>query len=607
MSLIHFADMRFLPKYQFGPLPLPGLLGVTSLQATGMPALPLTGPRAQAPDPRCPDGGHWNETTQSCLPNENASGSDFVSAGVNAIDNELLRGGNMFALAGQAGIGMANAPGWKPDVGLGAAGGFLSGAASGGLLGGIFGAGAGFLQTAQNRTNYETLRDLYEKQKIRNKTVGANYGYYAQFGGQTPQAAPTQTELGEVVLFPDNALPNVLASKRHKHMDDDEITDMLPDGSYVFSDDKSMRFDARAVGKELLGVGLSHYDERGSHGGEKMFMSDVLPKRGKMTFAEAAKRIRGKIKTTGNRNDILDIATDSDNLDTRVPYLLKLVQMQDDKNVSEGRGASAQVPMIDKKQYGDEPFAQVPYGEPGSRAFTTAMSMLPEREVGVPHPELDQFLKSQNISGKTFKDRVINFQKEYGLSPDGIVGSGTIGVADFVADRGRYLDAIHAVESRGVGDYRALNPNTGAVGRYQFVPGARLRAENFPKHMKGRKGVIKQEELMKAVTGVKDMTEFRNSDEAQEQYMRYYSDNVLLPDAIKAKRVSKTKLPLSDVIALVHFQGYNNAVKLAKNPKGKVLNSKNNLTAEQYLEKYRKNLGDHVIKRRETGGWIIVE
>lgn len=371
-----------IPFFQFGPLPVPMIGGVMPAyhafnSATNMPLspLPMASPgvyRDETPvelpkppgvqlDLKCPDGGTWNKTAQMCIPKDPKFG-DYAEAAYNTVDNELLRGGALFNFAGQSALGAANAPGWRPDAGLGAAGGFFTGAASGGILGGLIGAGAGFLQTAQNRTNYENLQELYNRQRIRNKTVGANYGYYAQFGGETQQqATPTQTEWGEVVLFPDNALPNVMARELHKHMDDDDITDMLPEGSYVFSNDKTMKFDVRDIREELLGLGMSYYNEQGNEGADEMEMGDVLPKRGKLTFAEAAKSIRQKIKTTGNRNDLMDIATDSDNLETRVPYLMKLVQMQDEKNIRAGRTADAQVPMykwggrIGKAQMGTYP------------------------------------------------------------------------------------------------------------------------------------------------------------------------------------------------------------------------------------------------------------
>lgn len=1115
-------------------------------------------------DPRCPNGGHWNETAQMCVPdlNSEAGFSDYASAAYNTVNSEIQRGGPMFSLLGQATTGMANAPGFKPNVGLGVAGGAFSGLASGGLLGGIIGAGAGFLSSAKQRTEYENLRDLYERQRFNNKKISANQGYYAQFGGETPGTTPAQTEKGEIVLFPDNTLPDVMATKYHKNMKDDKITDMLPDGSYIFSNDKTMKFNVKDVEEKILGYGMSYYDEQGNYKTEEMEMEDFLPKSGKMTFAEAAEVLRKTIKTTGRRNDLFDIATDSENLETRVPYIMQLIAMQDEKNQAAGRvgsglgpemeempemqygstwtyaskknlnkqyggkgqryvgpdvrlqdypeymspleyeqkylqsdkfreratayhpyddntnftnpglygkiaqvraisdnagvefrgdskysdspalhgrrivqmnpmstynfpktwdgetnqaimsheiahaqrllpgefmdivprnkilaqkgkqqdlidsmihrgnipddissvvaskidheaspgetksdihalrylmrstgiyddindkspitqehinqmmsnptfqksqiwkrfnetydpqdalhllntvtdttsnqgaigmaqyggvlptvnvtdyrypfsiasdandpryksyadslyayniskdtpamftrrtmdqraiwdatqkikdpqlrqkeffklsmdfaknvaaedksviwpinyyiaktgkhptervpiktsflpgydmeagipkdpnygelrdsyslifkkpvhpvflenspehvaaqkqmqlaqaglysgkidgiwgrkskkaweqlNASQQAPpppptppktqlpqysykgqpltkeqyeqlmaaytnvrninkgqvdrdkyeIIPAKQYGgpaerklmlqrkkiQDTFPQPPLdrdmlgpiGEPGARAFQSAMSLLsanvPKRKEDLvapenAYPEVNNFLKERNYEGDTFVDKLKKFQESHGLIVDGIAGTGTLGAIDFIRNPGYYFDAIHNVESANAGDYRALNKNTGAAGRYQFVPGALFNESNFPglegKLKPDSKGRVKQEDIIKAYTGVSDMTEFLNSNKAQDDYATYYAENALLPDAIKAKRVSKTKLPLSDMIALVHFQGYSNAVKLAKDPAHAVINAENNMTAEGYLKKYREGL-----------------
>lgn len=274
----------------------------------------------------------------------------FDAAG-NALNNDLQRGAPMFSLMGQAALGMGNSPGFQPNVGLGALGGAMSGFATAGPLGGLIGGVMGGLTTARNRESYESLRELYDKQRIKDKTVSGNLGYYAQFGGETPGSTQTQTEKGEIVLFPNNMLTDVMATKRHKQMDDGEVTDILPDGSYVFSNDPTMKFNVRDTKDKILGYGMSYYDEHGDYDTDKMTMGDFLPKSGKMTFAQAADVLRRTIKTSGDRKDLFDIATDSDNLETRVPYLMELISMQDEKNTSAGRVGSSLGPEM--LQYGD--------------------------------------------------------------------------------------------------------------------------------------------------------------------------------------------------------------------------------------------------------------
>lgn len=356
---------------------------------------------------------------------------NYLTAGYNQVNSELKRGAPMFSLMGQATTNMGVAPGFKPNPGLSMAGGAMQGAAAGGLLGAVAGGAMGFLQGANKRGEYENLQELYNRQKIQNSTVGQNYGYYAQHGGATPGAVASQTEVGEVVLFPDNMVANVMATKKHKQMDDDEVTDMLPEGSYVFSDDKAMRFNVKDVAEKILGYGMSYYDEHGNYETEEMEMEDFLPKKGRITFAEAAKFLRSKIKTTGNRKDLFDIHTDSENMETRVPYLMELISMQDEKNASAGRVGSMLEP--------EEEMPIMQFGGPGERAFAAGMgaaglintpiapsSMSFLDTLDIPQAELMRLIMGQRgapsefLTGNELGSKLIG-KDNYGLVADLIV------------------------------------------------------------------------------------------------------------------------------------------------------------------------------------------
>lgn len=117
-------------------------------------------------------------------------------------------------------------------------------------------------------------------------------------------------------------------------------------------------------------------------------------------------------------------------------------------------------------------------------------------------------------------------QKDY-VGGDLPAGNSLQGLKDELAD----------VESRGSGGYSAVNADTGAMGKYQFVPRWHMSK-------------------IKDVTGVKNQQEFIDSPEAQEKYM----DHVL---AGYQKRVGKyrddilTRFPnlnQNDLIKLNHYQ-----------------------------------------------------
>lgn len=106
-------------------------------------------------------------------------------------------------------------------------------------------------------------------------------------------------------------------------------------------------------------------------------------------------------------------------------------------------------------------------------------------------------------------------------------------------------DEIVANESGG--DYRAQNPYSSAVGKYQFLWGSQ------PGNGWGDK--------IKQVTGVRSKEEFRNSPEAQDMfYNEYYVPHEMMP---AVKRLKQLAPELSDkkLAKLYHYQGEGGAGK----------------------------------------------
>jgi hypothetical protein len=141
---------------------------------------------------------------------------------------------------------------------------------------------------------------------------------------------------------------------------------------------------------------------------------------------------------------------------------------------------------------------------------------------------------------------------------------------------GKYSDfkeKIAKVESKGAGGYKAQNPESSAVGKYQFI-------WDGNKNWRGWKS-----DIMK-VTGVKSKEEFLNSEKAQEQFMDYYIENTLKKDADSLRKTNPEETKgMSDeqLMALAHFQGRSNAKTFLET--GKTANKENNLSVEEYLNK----------------------
>lgn len=107
-----------------------------------------------------------------------------------------------------------------------------------------------------------------------------------------------------------------------------------------------------------------------------------------------------------------------------------------------------------------------------------------------------------------------------------------------------FTDDIVRKESGG--DYRAVNPNSSAAGKYQFLWGT-------------RPGKGWQDEI-KAFTGVRTKEEFLNNPQAQDSfYNDYYLPKELLP-AVKRLKNKGFNLDTDSLAKLVHFRGEQGAM-----------------------------------------------
>lgn len=138
------------------------------------------------------------------------------------------------------------------------------------------------------------------------------------------------------------------------------------------------------------------------------------------------------------------------------------------------------------------------------------------------------------------------------------------------SNSGTYRDRIAYKESRG--KYDALNPVTGASGKYQFMP------MHFDK--------------IRQVTGVKSMEEFRKSPLAQEAFFEWWDANELTPMAAKLQK-QYSYIPNDNLKELVHFQGYPRAVKYLNGSLSNTPEGKGNMPIDQYT---------NIKIKRQTGG-----
>lgn len=166
--------------------------------------------------------------------------------------------------------------------------------------------------------------------------------YYAEGGSVEQQAPPAmtpiQTEKGEMFIHLDTAITPVNAKKLHKHMDDDEVTDIVPEGTYVASADKGIKMTKDQADDIVMGIKTSPYEEnKKGKIPEKQLFSELFGKGAKkLTPAEMAMALLKKFPTVDKssdftKNDIFTELTNQENIESRLPWLQQLIEFNESK------------------------------------------------------------------------------------------------------------------------------------------------------------------------------------------------------------------------------------------------------------------------------------
>lgn len=192
-----------------------------------------------------------------------------------------------------------------------------------------------------------------------NRGVATSFNKF-QFGGEVnnlvveprfEEEAPLQAEIGEMIKLPNDDIVKVKADKRHKHMKDEDITDILPDGSYIYSNDPKMKIGLSTKINNVkiedikLGKSVFEYKENEITPGPKdIYFKDIFNGKKELTPAQIASNIKNKYKTLDIKNDYFVERANSENKAQRKEYLEVL------KGISEyKKPKSKQIP---KAQYG---------------------------------------------------------------------------------------------------------------------------------------------------------------------------------------------------------------------------------------------------------------
>lgn len=142
---------------------------------------------------------------------------------------------------------------------------------------------------------------------------------------------PVQTELGELAVLPDLKIVKVNAKKKHKNMKDSKVTDILPSGTFVASNNERMAVTKKEAEKLSFGYEAGEYEE-GKAGKipNEQTLSDIMNKN-KMTPAQILKQVEKKYKTSSRDGDAFTDLANAENLTSRLPYVESLKFLYDAK------------------------------------------------------------------------------------------------------------------------------------------------------------------------------------------------------------------------------------------------------------------------------------
>ncbi len=151
-----------------------------------------------------------------------------------------------------------------------------------------------------------------------------------QLGGQVqPEVLGIQTELGEQLIYEDASIVDVNADKKHAQLDDDLITDYVPEGTFVASAYKGMRIDRDDAEEVLLGIDMKPYIE-GKKGAVpiEITLASMFTKK-RMTPAEVTERVRKKFSLSNKDHDVFTERTNEENKLSRLPYLQGIIGLSE--------------------------------------------------------------------------------------------------------------------------------------------------------------------------------------------------------------------------------------------------------------------------------------
>ena len=152
---------------------------------------------------------------------------------------------------------------------------------------------------------------------------------------------PIQTEVDELIVLPTNDVVKVNAKKRHSRMSDDQVTDIVPDGSYILSQYGQVDIYKKEADQVILEMQNRPYNLYSTNPEPKIkTLGDIMTKN-KMKPADLARKVLAKYKTV-DHDDPFTEQTNRANKYTASKYLQAIVSLSELDKERKGLNAAEQ-------------------------------------------------------------------------------------------------------------------------------------------------------------------------------------------------------------------------------------------------------------------------
>lgn len=160
---------------------------------------------------------------------------------------------------------------------------------------------------------------------------------------------PIQTERDELIVLPTGDLTKVNAKKRHSQMSDDEVTDIVPEDSYILSQYGKVDIYKSEADQMQMEVENKPYNLYGSNPTPKVkTLGDIMSKK-VMKPADLARLVEQKYKIV-NHDDPYTIQTNAINKHRRGGYLQAIIQLSEYDKARKGIDNSIETQLSQNNQ-----------------------------------------------------------------------------------------------------------------------------------------------------------------------------------------------------------------------------------------------------------------